>query len=88
METDIPDPGSSPAVSLTTATKSFGPVRAVDGLTLTVPRGQTLALLGPNGAGKSTAIALLLGLIPPTPGGPRCSAWPPSRPYGGAAWAR
>ncbi|WP_327045763.1 ABC transporter ATP-binding protein [Microbispora sp. NBC_01189] len=68
METDIPDPGSSPAVSLTTATKSFGPVRAVDGLTLTVPRGQTLALLGPNGAGKSTAIALLLGLIPPDSG--------------------
>ncbi|GAB3131776.1 ABC transporter ATP-binding protein [Microbispora hainanensis] len=56
------------AVSLTSATKRFGPVRAVDGLTLAIPRGQTVALLGPNGAGKSTTIALLLGLLPPDSG--------------------
>ncbi|GIH64717.1 ABC transporter ATP-binding protein [Microbispora siamensis] len=59
---------SSDAVSLTSATKRFGPVRAVDGLTLAIPRGQTVALLGPNGAGKSTTIALLLGLLPPDSG--------------------
>ncbi|WP_405393686.1 ATP-binding cassette domain-containing protein [Microbispora hainanensis] len=56
------------AVSLTSATKRFGPVRAVDELTLAIPRGQTVALLGPNGAGKSTTIALLLGLLPPDSG--------------------
>ncbi|WP_311922849.1 ABC transporter ATP-binding protein [Microbispora sp. H10836] len=56
------------AVSLTSATKHFGPVRAVDGLTLAIPRGQTVALLGPNGAGKSTTIALLLGLLAPDSG--------------------
>ncbi|MBX6381384.1 MAG: ABC transporter ATP-binding protein [Microbispora sp.] len=55
-------------MSLTSATKHFGPVRAVDGLTLTIPRGQTVALLGPNGAGKSTTIAMLLGLLPPDSG--------------------
>ncbi|GII58080.1 ABC transporter ATP-binding protein [Planotetraspora thailandica] len=60
METD--------AVSLTAVTKSFGAVRAVDGLTLTIPRGSTVALLGPNGAGKSTTIGMLLGLIPPDSG--------------------
>src|SRR5690606_2291854 len=56
------------ALSLTSVTKSFGSVRAVDGITLTVPRGQTVALLGPNGAGKSTTIAVLLGLLPPDSG--------------------
>ncbi|NJP24676.1 ABC transporter ATP-binding protein [Microbispora sp. CL1-1] len=55
-------------MSLTSATKRFGPVRAVDELTLAIPRGQTVALLGPNGAGKSTTIALLLGLLPPDSG--------------------
>ncbi|MFC0864526.1 ABC transporter ATP-binding protein [Sphaerimonospora cavernae] len=58
----------SPAVLLSSVTKSFGPVRAVDGVTLAIPRGQTIALLGPNGAGKSTTIGLLLGLLPPDSG--------------------
>ncbi|WP_210155468.1 ABC transporter ATP-binding protein [Microbispora oryzae] len=56
------------AVSLESVTKTFGSVRAVDDLTLRVPRGQTVALLGPNGAGKSTAIGVLLGLLPPDSG--------------------
>ncbi|MFC4587743.1 ABC transporter ATP-binding protein [Sphaerisporangium corydalis] len=56
------------AVTLTELTKSFGTVRAVDGLTLDIPQGQTLALLGPNGAGKSTAIGMLLGLSAPDSG--------------------
>jgi ABC-2 type transport system ATP-binding protein len=42
--------------------KSFGPVRAVDGVDLDIVAGETVALLGPNGAGKSTAIDILLGL--------------------------
>lgn len=43
--------------------KSFGPVRALDGLTLTVPAGQVHGFLGPNGSGKSTTIRILLGLL-------------------------
>jgi ABC-2 type transport system ATP-binding protein len=44
---------------------------AVDGLTLTVPRGELFALLGPNGAGKTTTIKLLTGLLQPTAGSVR-----------------
>jgi ABC-2 type transport system ATP-binding protein len=48
--------------------KSFGPIRAVDDISFTVPRGQILGLLGPNGAGKSTTLHLLLGLTRPSRG--------------------
>src|ERR1035437_6065870 len=43
--------------------KNYGAVRALDGLTLEVGRGEGLGYLGPNGAGKTTTIRLLLGLI-------------------------
>jgi ABC-2 type transport system ATP-binding protein len=49
-------------------TKSYGDVRAVDGLTLALHPGETVALLGPNGAGKSTTLDLLLGLRRPDGG--------------------
>jgi ABC-2 type transport system ATP-binding protein len=42
----------------------FGVVRAVDELTLGIPRGRTVALLGPNGAGKSTSLSRLLEAAP------------------------
>src|SRR5579859_1774065 len=42
--------------------KSFGPVRAVDGLDLEVASGECFGLLGPNGAGKTTTIEILEGL--------------------------
>ncbi|WP_405011740.1 ABC transporter ATP-binding protein [Kitasatospora sp. NBC_01539] len=48
--------------------KSYGPVRAVDGLDLVLRAGETVALLGPNGAGKSSSLDLLLGLREPDHG--------------------
>ncbi len=59
---------SESAVDFHDVTKNFGSVRAVDGLNLTIERGETVALLGPNGAGKSTAANLLLGLLRPGDG--------------------
>lgn len=43
-------------------------LRAVDGLSLTVPAGEVYGLLGPNGAGKTTTLRMILGLLAPTSG--------------------
>jgi len=48
--------------------KYYGQVLAVDGMTLTVHKGETLGLIGHNGAGKSTLFKMMLGLIPQTSG--------------------
>ena len=48
--------------------KTYGSVRALDGLDLAVPEGSVLALLGPNGAGKTTAVRVLTTLLLPDSG--------------------
>ena len=48
--------------------KSFGGVRAVDGVTFAVGRGEFLALIGPNGAGKSTCFNMINGQLRPDDG--------------------
>ena len=53
---------------LADVTKRYGPVTALDGLSLGLEAGRVTALLGPNGAGKTTAVKLLLGLTQPTAG--------------------
>ena len=49
-------------LELKNVTKTFGTFKALDGLTLTVPRGAVYGLVGPNGAGKSTAIRHITGV--------------------------
>jgi ABC-2 type transport system ATP-binding protein len=59
---------AEPVVHLQGVSKTYGAIRAVDGIDLTIRRGETVALLGPNGAGKTTTISMLLGLLVPTTG--------------------
>ncbi|GIG41237.1 ABC transporter ATP-binding protein [Cellulomonas phragmiteti] len=60
----MPSPtSSSPVIEVRALTKSFGAVRALDELDLTVAPGEVHGFLGPNGAGKSTTIRVLLGLL-------------------------
>jgi len=56
------------AIRTENLTRDFDTVRAVDGLSLEVPRGIIFGFLGPNGSGKTTTIRLLLGLLEPTGG--------------------
>jgi len=51
------------AISTSALVKTFGPVRALDGLDLEVATGEVHGFLGPNGSGKSTTIRVLLGLL-------------------------
>lgn len=57
-----------PAISARGLVKSFGDVRAVDGIDLDVPRGMIFAILGPNGAGKTTLMRMLATLTRPDAG--------------------
>jgi len=57
-------------IKLIDVVKDFGSVRAVDGVSLTVGRGELFGFLGPNGAGKTTTIKTMTGLLAPTSG--RC----------------
>jgi ABC-2 type transport system ATP-binding protein len=57
-----------PAVVVERLAKRYGRTVALDGLTMTVERGEVFGFLGPNGAGKTTAVKLLLGLARPTSG--------------------
>ncbi len=59
---------TAPALALRGVVKSFGDVRAVDGLDLEVAPGTCLGLLGPNGAGKSTTMRMLTGQCVPDSG--------------------
>jgi ABC-2 type transport system ATP-binding protein len=58
----------APALALTNLQKSYGAVKAVNGLTLTVKQGLFFGFLGPNGAGKTTTIKMLTGLAQPDSG--------------------
>ena len=59
---------SGPAILVEGLVKSFGEVRALRGIDLSVPRGTVLGVLGPNGAGKTTAVRILTTLLLPDAG--------------------
>lgn len=59
---------TDPIVDVSDVVKHFGPVHALDGVSITVPRGVVYGLLGPNGAGKTTLIRVLSTLLRPDSG--------------------
>ena len=56
------------ALQATSLSKTFGQTRAVDGISLTMKKGEILGLLGPNGSGKSTTMKMILGILRPDAG--------------------
>ena len=62
-------------IELEGLTKDFGSLRAVDGISLKIPRGEFFAVLGPNAAGKTTTIKMMVGLIRPTTGRARIAGF-------------
>src|SRR4030088_2471367 len=56
------------AVEVENVSKSFGDIKALDGVTLRVKQGEIYGLLGPNGAGKTTLIRAFVGLVEPSGG--------------------
>ncbi len=58
----------NPIIEATNLQKSYAGQRVVDGLNLSIQKGECFGLLGPNGAGKTTTLRLLLGLIAPDEG--------------------
>jgi len=66
-----PSDAAAPAISVRGLTKSFGDVRALDGVDFEVAQGTVLGLLGPNGAGKTTAVRVLTTLLKPDAGSAR-----------------
>jgi ABC-2 type transport system ATP-binding protein len=72
------DNASAGGIVLSGLSKSYGAVRAVRDIDLTIAAGETVALLGPNGAGKTTTIDMVLGLIRPDSGSISVFGMPPS----------
>lgn len=59
---------SETILTLDTLTKHYGRVKAVDGISLSVPKGSVFGILGPNGSGKTTTLGMLLDVIQPKEG--------------------
>ena len=60
------------AIDVHGLSKSFGPKRVVNGLSLRVEKGEIFGFLGPNGSGKTTSIRMLCGLLTPDEGSGTC----------------
>jgi len=68
-----------PVIATESLSRSFGPIRAVDGLTFQVHEGEVFGLLGPNGAGKTTTVRLLNGVLRPSGGQARVLGLDPAQ---------
>ena len=66
-------------VETSSLTKHYGPIKAVDGLSLQMNPGEVYGFLGPNGSGKSTTILMLLGMTEPTSGTVSVAGHDPTR---------
>jgi ABC-2 type transport system ATP-binding protein len=64
----MPESPRDDGIVVESVSRDFGKVRALDRVSLRVPRGEIYGLLGPNGSGKSTLIRILCGLLAPTEG--------------------
>jgi len=62
------DPTAEPVIDVRGLTKHYADIKAVDGISFEVEKGQMFSLLGPNGAGKTTTVEILEGLRDPTSG--------------------
>jgi ABC-2 type transport system ATP-binding protein len=73
----LPDRTTSrqPMIEAIGVSKAFGPVCALDSVTLSVPRGTVLGLLGHNGAGKTTLVNILTAMTPPSSGTARVAGF-------------
>ncbi|MBA2720486.1 MAG: ABC transporter ATP-binding protein [Chloroflexi bacterium] len=81
---DYPRPDSGPAIELVDATKRYGDVVALDGVSLRIDHGEFFCLLGPSGCGKTTTLNLLGGFLPLSSGelrieGRRVNDMPPHK---------
>jgi len=68
MKLEASAPGGAPVVAATNLHKSFGTQRVLDGINLSVSRGETVAVLGRSGTGKSVLLKLIIGLLQPDSG--------------------
>jgi len=59
------------AIEIDDLSRSFGAMRALDGISLSIGRGEVFGYLGPNGAGKTTTLRILVGTLQPTSGDAR-----------------
>ena len=71
MTLPVAKPAGDNLMQLDAVDVRFGPITALSGIGLAVPRGQRLALIGANGCGKSTLLRVLHGLVPPSSGSVR-----------------
>jgi ABC-type multidrug transport system ATPase subunit len=67
-EQEPPHEATTPMIRLSSVSRSFGPLKAVDSLSFAIERGETFGFLGPNGAGKSTCVAMMAGILRPDSG--------------------
>ena len=71
----------APAVEFANVGKTYGAVRALEGVSFTVERGEMFGVIGPDGAGKTTAIRIMCGLLRPTSGSVRVLGHDPIREH-------